>query len=92
MNAEFSFKTAVCTEYESLLIACQKALETWRKRREEITRLRSSKREATDELLRVQADYAKAYSRLEEHQDKCELCRFVSEIGNRNSEIIPTLQ
>jgi len=92
MSAEFSFKTAVCTEYESLLIACQKALETWRKRREEITRLRSSKREATDELLRVQADYAKAYSRLEEHQAKCELCRFVSEIGNRNSESIPLLQ
>jgi len=92
MNAEFSFKTAVCTEYESLLIACQKALVTWRKRREEINRPRSSTRQATDELLRLQADYAKAYSRLEKHQDKCELYRFVSEIGNCNSESISMLQ
>ena len=67
MNAEFSFKTAVCTEYESLLIACQKALETWRKRREEITRLGSNRKEAADELLRLQADYAKGYSLLKKH-------------------------
>lgn len=91
MKAEFSFKTAVCPDYESLLIACQKTRETWRKRREEITGLRSSTRKATDELLRLQADYAKAYSRLEKHHDECELCRFVSELGNRNSENISML-
>jgi predicted Zn-ribbon and HTH transcriptional regulator len=92
MNAEFSFKTAVCTEYESLLIACQTALETWREGREEIAKLRSSTKEASDELLRLQANYAKAYSRLEKHPDKCELCGFVTEIGRRHAESIPMLQ
>ena len=92
MKAEFSFKTAVCTDYENLLIACQKALETWRKRREEVAKFGSNGKEASDELLRLQADYAKAYSRLEKHQDKCELCYFVSEIGRRNAESIPMLQ
>jgi outer membrane protein TolC len=91
MNAEFSFRTAVCADYESLLIACQKALETLRERREEITKLGSSRKEQADELLRLQADYAKAYSRLKKHQDNCELCRFVSEIGKTNSASISKL-
>ena len=85
MNAEFSFKTAVCTDYESLLLACRKALETWRKQREEISRLGSPSKEKTDELLRLQADYAKGYSRLKKHQETCELCRFV--LGNRQAQL-----
>jgi len=32
----------------------------------------------------AQADYAKAYSRLEKHGDNCELCRFVMKIGGRS--------
>jgi predicted secreted protein len=91
MSAEFSFETAVCTDYETLLLACQKALEAWRKRREEITGLESSSKEKADELLRLQADYAKGYSRLKKHQDTCELCRFVSEIGRRNFASISML-
>lgn len=91
MNAEFSFKTAVCTDYERLLIACQEALESWRTRRAEITRLGSSRKEKTDELLRLQADYAKGYSRLKKHQDNCELCRFVSEIGRHSFASISML-
>jgi hypothetical protein len=92
MNAKCPYNTAVCLEYERLLIACQKTLEAWRNKSKEITGSRSSSREATDKLLRLQADYAKAYSRLETHQNKCELCRFVSEIRDRNSESIPLLQ
>jgi molecular chaperone GrpE (heat shock protein) len=92
MSAQLSFKTAVCTEYEHLLIACQKALETWREQREEIAKLGSKKKEATDELLRLQADYAKAYSRLKKHQDDCALCRFVSKIGSRSFASMSMLQ
>jgi hypothetical protein len=88
MSAELSFKTAVCTEYERLLIVCERALETWREHSEEITKLGSSNKEATDALLRLQANYAKAYSRLDKHKDNCELCRFVSEIGTYNAESI----
>jgi hypothetical protein len=84
MNSELSFKTAVCTEYERLLFVCQKTLEIWRNRREEVAHSDLHGKEAAAELLRLQADYAKAYSRLEKHEDNCELCRFVSKIGGRN--------
>ena len=88
MNQEFSFKTAVCTEYERLLIVCQKALDNWRSRREEISASCMSGKETADELLRLQADYAKAHSRVEKHEEGCELCRFVSKIGGRNNAAI----
>lgn len=88
MNQELSFKTAVCTDYERLLITCHNALELWRNRREEISASRSISKEAANELLRLQAGYAKAYSRVENHEDNCELCRFVSKIGGRNNASI----
>jgi hypothetical protein len=91
MSAKSSFKTAVCTDYESLLSACQRALETWSKRREEITSRGSSTKEEGDELLRLQASYAKGYWRLKKHQDTCEICRFVSEIGRSNFASISML-
>ena len=86
------FKTAVCSDYESLLVSCQIALETWRKRREEIARLGPTRKEEGDQLLRLQADYAKKYSRLKKHQDTCELCCFVSKIGKQNFASISMLQ
>jgi hypothetical protein len=88
MNHELSFKTAICTDYERLLIACHNALELWRNRREEISASRSVTKEAANELLRLQADYAKAYSRVEKHADNCDLCCFVSKIGGRNNATI----
>lgn len=84
MNAGISFKTAVCNEYERLLTACQNALESWRSRREEIARSHFRGKPASDELLRLQANYAKAYSQLEKHEENCETCRFVSKIGGRD--------
>jgi hypothetical protein len=90
MKPEYSFKTAICTEYENLLFACQKALESWRARREQVATNGFASRKTSDELLRLQADYARAYSRLESHADKCELCRFVSKIGGRNYASIST--
>lgn len=84
MNTELYFKTAVCTEYETLLIFTQKALESWRNRREEFTRLGMRDKKTADELLRLQADYAKAYSRLMLHEDDREICGFVSNIRARN--------
>jgi hypothetical protein len=88
MHQELSFKTAVCTDYENLLFACQEALESWRNRREEIASTGFASRKTSDELLRLQANYARAYSRLEAHEEHCELCRFVSRIGGRNYSAI----
>ncbi|HKI13136.1 MAG TPA: hypothetical protein VKA02_13540 [Candidatus Acidoferrum sp.] len=84
MNADFSFKTAVCTEYEELLTACHNALEGWRKRRDEIARLHLQGKKAGDELLRLQADYAEAHVQLESHEENCQTCRFVCKIAGRD--------
>jgi hypothetical protein len=74
----------ICTEYETLLILSQRALESWRNRREEFTRLGMRDKKTADELLRLQANYAKVYSRLMLHEDDCEICGFVSNIRARN--------
>jgi len=88
MSAGHSFKTEVCTEYKSLLHSCQKALEKCRELREQIAELGSARKEEADGLLRLQADYAKAYSRSKRHKDDCALCRYVSEIGTSHAESI----
>jgi hypothetical protein len=84
MNAGTYNKTAVCKEYERLLIFSQKALESWRNRREEFTRFGLRDRTVADELLRLQADYAKAYSRLVLHEGDCDICSFFPKIKARN--------
>lgn len=83
MNQELSFKTAICTEYDRLLHECHRALEIWRRRREEAIEAHLSGKEIGDELQRLQANYAKSYSVLKRHGKECELCRFVSKFGGR---------
>jgi hypothetical protein len=83
MDTEPSFKTAVCSEYEKLLFACQKALESWRDGKDKVASQGFVSKQTSDELLRLQANYARAYSRLESHDGQCELCRFVAKIGGR---------
>ncbi len=90
MDSPHSFKTAICTEYENLLFACQRALESWRTRRDEVVTQGFASKQTADELVRLQANYARAYSRLESHEDRCELCRFVSKIGGRNYSAVST--
>lgn len=84
MESGHFYKTAFCSTYERLLCACAQSLDVWRDLREEIASSGLRSQEAGDELLRLQADYAKAYSRLEKHRDSCELCRFVSKISGRS--------
>ena len=83
MNHELSFKTAICTEYEQLLHECQNALEIWRRRREEVAEAHLTGKQIGYELQKLQANYAKAYSSLNRHDKECELCQFVSKIGER---------
>ncbi|HET7108277.1 MAG TPA: hypothetical protein VFI38_15795 [Candidatus Acidoferrum sp.] len=84
MEGELFYKTAFCSTYERLLCACVQSLDEWRNLREEIASSCLTRNEAGDELMRLQADYAKAYSRLEKHRDTCELCRFISKISGRH--------
>jgi len=83
MHPEHSFKTAICSDYETLLFTCHRALDGWRARREEVAALGFVSKKSADELVKLQADYARAYSKLESHEDHCDVCQFVSKIGGR---------
>ncbi len=90
MSQEVSFKTAVCSDYEQLLYDCQNALEMWRRRRDEAARANLTGKQIGDELQKLQANYAKAYSALNRHDKQCELCQFVSRIGGRPFSTLPS--
>ena len=58
MNNQLSVETAVCTDHLLLLAECQRALEIWNEHRAEFSRSYPITKEAGDELLRLQAQYA----------------------------------
>ena len=86
MSQQFSVETAVCTEYQRLLADCQRALEIWDEHRAEVCQSRLRGKEAGDELLRLQAKYARAYTVLQRHANNCLLCQLVSRIEGQVSE------
>ena len=86
MNKQFSVETAVCTEHQRLLEECQRALEIWNEHRAEFCQFRFIEREAGDELLRLQAKYARAYTVLQNHEHNCSVCQLVSRVEGRDPE------
>ena len=86
MNTQFSVEAAGCTEHRRLLGECQRALEIWNEHRAEFCQFRFIAREAGDELLRLQAKYARAYTVLQNHERNCSLCQLASRIKGRDSE------
>jgi hypothetical protein len=84
MHSEFTFRTAICTDYEKLLFACQHALEKFHLRREQVAALGFVSKSISEELLRLETAYARAYAHLEWHDEHCQLCRFVSKLSHRN--------
>jgi len=76
VNNTISYKTAVCADYEILLKECQAVLEACDDRRETIDQSHISGKEVDDELLRLQAAYAKACATLRRHVRDCEVCQF----------------
>jgi hypothetical protein len=86
MNKQLSLETAVCTEQQRLSAECERTLQIWKDRRAEFCQLHLSGKEAGDELLRLQANYARAYTVLRNHARNCSLCQLVSRIEGRSSE------
>jgi hypothetical protein len=84
MNNQVSVETAVCTEHRMLLAECQRTLEIWNEHRAEFCQFRFIRREAGDELLRLQAQYARAYTVLQNHERNC--CQLASRMEGRNPE------
>ncbi len=84
MNEAIVVRTAACSDYERLLEECKNALYAWKNRREQIARLGLEGKRTGDELQRLQAEYARAYSRLERHAKSCATCRFATEIEDED--------
>src|SRR5258708_40341782 len=78
MSMHLSVNTTVCSEYQRLLEESQRALEIWNEHRSEFCQFRFIAREAGDELLRLQAKYARAYTVLQNHERNCSLCQLAS--------------
>ena len=81
MREQLPAETIVCSEYQRLLEACVSAREIWKKHRAEIYRYRLVGKETGDELLRLQANYARAYYVLRHHTQQCLRCRSVLRIA-----------
>jgi hypothetical protein len=76
----------VCGVYQRLFEECQSALEIWHEHRAEICHSRLFGKEAGDELLRLQAKYARAYTTLQNHAHHCPQCQLASKIDGCDSE------
>src|SRR6267154_5519850 len=86
MNNQLSVETAVCREHQMLLAKCQRALEIWNEQRAEVCQFRFIAKKAGDELLRLQAKYAQAYTVLQNHERNCSLCQRASRMAGREPE------
>jgi hypothetical protein len=86
MSEQLCVETMVCSEYQRLLEEGQSALEIWNEHRAEICRSRLFGKEAGDELLRLQAKFARACTLLRRHVHNCLRCQLVSRIERCDSE------
>jgi hypothetical protein len=86
MNKPQCIRTTVCREYQRLLDDCQSALEIWDGYRAEVCESRLFGKGAGDELLRLQAKYARAYAVLQRHSQDCLLCQLVGRMEGSDSE------
>ena len=73
-------KTTFCDQYEKLLSVCQKALESWATRREQAWHMGLRGKELGGELIRLQANFAKAYAVLQQHTHECPLCELAGQV------------
>lgn len=84
MHSQRSCRTSICTDYEHLLFACQRAFQNFQRRREEVAAQGFTDEDTTVALRCLEIAYLGAYARLESHDRHCQLCRFVSKLGARN--------
>jgi hypothetical protein len=86
MSKQLSVNTSLCSEYQRLFEGSQSTLEIWNEHRAEFCQFRFIGREAGDELLRLQAKYARAYRVLQNHERTCSLCQLASRMEARDPE------
>jgi hypothetical protein len=86
MRKQQFVRTAVCNKYQTLLEECESALAIWIKRRAKISELCLVGKETSDELLRLRAKCARAYTLLEDHAHSCSVCQLGARLEGRDLE------
>ena len=86
MNDELSFDVLLCGEYEKLLNDCQRALNHWNGRSERIRDAQQTGEQAGRELLRLQARFAKSYTVLQRHVERCDRCQLAARMNHSLTE------
>ena len=81
MTKQLPAATILCSEYQRLLEESESARRLWDERRAEICRSRLIGKETGDEVLWLQAKYARAYTVLRNHVHTCFRCQLVSRIA-----------
>jgi predicted secreted protein len=81
VNDDLSFEVLLCGEYEKLLNDCQHALDRWNDRSEAVRQRHQTGEETGRELLRLQARFAKAYTVLQRHVQRCERCELAARLS-----------
>jgi len=83
MVTRLSFKTAVCTEYECLLLLSKAAFDDFRIKHEKLSAAERKSPQGEPELRRLREQYEAAYARLVKHFDTCEICQSMSELSTQ---------
>jgi hypothetical protein len=86
MSSPQYVKTGICERYQTLLEECERALAIWNERRAKVSQSRVVRKDAGDELLRLLANYARAYIVLQNHLHQCTFCQLVKRLEGRGSE------
>jgi hypothetical protein len=79
-------RLGVCPEYRTLLEDCQRALVSWQQRRTSAERTGLVKGRASEELKHFQTNYAHACAMLEQHEQCCSTCQYVSKVAGLDFE------
>jgi hypothetical protein len=82
VNDELTVEVLLCGEYERLLNECQQSLDEWNGRSEEIRQTHQKGEAAGRELLSLQARFAKSYTVLQRHIERCEECQLAVRVNH----------
>jgi len=87
VNDELYLEALLCEEYEKLLKECQRSLDQWNERSEGMRQTHENGEAAGRELLRLQAGFAKSYTVLQRHVERCQQCQLVARMNQNIGQL-----
>jgi hypothetical protein len=75
MSATVFETAAVCETHQGLHDECNRARDEWNRRRAEISKVGLKGKKIDNELMRLQAKFAKSYAMVRNHLRGCECCQ-----------------